>query len=367
MKLLKNKESGQTLIVALILLALGSLLVVPLLRHTFTNLGYHQSIECKTLNSYSADSGLEYALFKLYDNPGGYVDTPLQVAFTLNSRTVNVTANYTGGGVYKVTSTASGGGCGRTRIIAYVNLSAGAFAYAVAAKNDMTLVNTTVDSLPDPGEGDIHANGNIILTGTTSVNGDASAVGTISGQEKVTGMVTEGSPPVEFPGDYSQLYKTMAQEGGTHTGTLTITEDQDLGPLYIEGGLRVENATVTLKGTVYVTGKISVENGTLDGDENVAAEGDINIEQGVVRATRIPVVTSFKVGGRIYSEQGSTIDAVLYAPYGSVELENGIVLYGAVGAQDVLIDSSTINWAKQLQGREDVPGGELHTISYSYE
>ena len=249
------------MVMALILLAVGSLLVVPTLNHLFTNLGYHQSVESKTLESYSADSGVEYTLGKLYNAPGAYTETPLQESFTLNDRTVNVTAEYQGGGTYKITSTATSDNGRSTTIETYVNLSAGSFAFVLAAQDYMELKNITVDSAPDPGQANIHSNGDIVLGSVVSVNGAASAVGTISGWEgKVTGTVTFPSPPVQFPGDYSELYKTMAQEGGT-IGSLTITEDRDLGPVYIDGDLNVSpNVIVTLTGTVYVTGEITANN-----------------------------------------------------------------------------------------------------------
>ena len=363
MKLPKNRQSGQALIMALILLALGSLLVVPLLGNTFTNLGYHQTIECKTVNSYTADSGVEYVLTKLYNRPGAYTSENLTESFTLNGRSVDVTAEYLSGGIYKVTSVASGGGCGSTGITCYINLSAGAFAYAIAGKDNIYLSNALVDSAPDPGDGDICCNGDIRLVGgSVLVNGDALAVGTITGIE-VTGTVTEGSDPVTFPGDYSGLYRQMALEGGTHTGNLKIEENRDLGPLYIDGDLEVKpNVIVTLTGTVYVTGNIKVENGRFEGQENLCAEGDINISGGGYGSEIIPIFTSAFGDIRLV---GPVVDAVVYAPNGTVNLVN-LHLYGAVGGVTVDVGNSIVTWAAQLAGREDLPGGELHTIAYSY-
>jgi len=371
MKLLKNGESGQALIMALILLALGSLLIVPTLNLVSTSNKYHQLIECKTLGSYSADSGVEYALCELYNNPNEYADpeTPLQESFTINGRSVNVTGEYQGGGVYKMTSTATGGGCGSTTIECHITLSIGVFAFAIATTENMTLQDTTVDSSPDPGEGNIHSNANISLTDCV-INGGATTVGTISSaNSSVTGMVIEGTLPVGFPADYSALYEQMAKEGGTWEGNYIITGGTEyLGPLYINGDLRVEDdATVILEGTVYVTGMISVEDSNLDGDETIVAEGSIRIEQGGVRSDIIPIIISLKVDGEIYSEWGTTVDGVLYAPYGRIRLENGVHLYGATAGKTVTIQNCTITYAKQLHGREDVPGGELHTITYSFK
>ena len=365
MKSLKNRESGQTLIMALILLALGSLLVVPLLNHSFTNLGYHQSIECRTLNSYTADSGVEYALCKLYGEPGAYTETPLQESFTLNNRTVDVTANYTGSGIFKVTSTASGGGCGSTMITTYINMAAGSFAYVIAAHNYISLDRTVVDSSPDEGHGDIHSNGNIdLFGGNVVVNGDASATGTITGVE-VTGLVVEGASPIKFPGDYAGLYENMAKEGYTYPGNMVIHEDRDLGPVYIEGDLTIEpGSIVTIKGTVYVTGNIEVNNARLEGIYNVAAEGNIIINGGGVGSAVTPVFTS--VYGNI-TVSGTLVDAVVYAPEGTVTVSNVLYLFGAIGGNTVDVSNAIIVYASQLRGRTDLPGGLLYTISYSYD
>jgi len=364
MKLLKSRESGQTVVMALILLAVGSLLVVPMLNQSFTNLGYHQSIECRTLTSYSADAGVEYVLCKLYNTPGAYTDNSLQESLTLNDRTVNVTAEYMGGGIYEVTSVASGGGCGSTTIEAYVNLSAGSFTYCVAAKNYLIIKNAQVDSLPDLGEGNIHSNGNIDIEASV-VDGDASAVGTISGQEMVTGIVTEGSSEVTFPGDYSGLYKTMAQEGGTYTGDLEFADGTYyLGPLYIDGDLTIwPNTILILEGTIYVTGQIKVMNGRFQGEENICCEGDIDISGGGYGSEIIPIFTSVSGNIRLV---GPVIDAVVYAPNGSVSLVN-LQLYGAVGGVDVEVKNATVTYAAELHGRQDLPGGELSTISYIYK
>ena len=366
MKLPKNRESGQALIMALILLALGSLLVVPLLGHTYTNLGYHQSIECKTVGSYTADSGVEYVLCKLYNKPGLYIDNPLQEGFTLNNRSVNVTAEYQGEGIYKVTSVATGGGCGSTKITCYINLSAGAFAFVISSKDSMTLEKVVVDSSPDPDEGNIHSNGNIDLVGgQVLVNGSASAVGAITGEE-ITGMRTPGSSEVAFPGDYSALYEQMAKEGGPpHTGDLELKAgDHYLGPLYIDGNLYVKpSANVTLEGTVYVTGSILVENARFEGREQVAAEGDVTIHSGSYASEYIPIITA--VYGNI-ELNGAKVDAVVYAPNGTVTCRGNIEVYGAVGGKDVWIENASIIYAEELHGREDIPGGELHTIAYSF-
>ena len=379
MKLLKNKESGQVLLMALILLAAGSLLVIPLLKQSFTNVEYHQSIECRTLNNYTAGSGVEYVLCKLYGNPGVYTDptNPLRDNFTLNNRTVDVKADYLGDGLFLVTSTASGGGCGSTTITAHINLGAGSFAYVIAAKNDISLVgNVTIDSDdPDPetGHGDIRCNGNIVISGNVTVDGSASAVGTIRDEDElpiaegvVTGVVWEDASKILFPGDYSGLYETMSKEkDDIQVGDLVIRENRTLGPVHITGSLTVEPTTiVTLTGTVYVIGTIEVNNARFEGQQNVVATGTITISGGGIGAENIPLFTS--VNGDI-TLQGTVVDAVVYAPNGNVDVSNVDYLYGAVGGDTVTVSNATVIYAQSLQGRDDLPGGLLYTISYSYD
>ena len=230
--MLRKAESGQTLILALALLVVGGLLVVPVLSNTFTNLNYNQTIECKTLNDYSADAGLQYATLMIYNHPGAYTTTPFSENFTINGRTVNVNAAYGGGGLFSVNSTASGGGCGTTTIRSFVNLSVGSFAYAVAAKNSLSISNTYLDSYPTPGGGHIHSNGDISITGSFPINGDASCVGVITkGRENILGEIEEGSDTVQFPSVYAELYQTIALEGGIYIGDCDDTGNNDLGPL----------------------------------------------------------------------------------------------------------------------------------------
>jgi len=381
MQLPKSRESGQTVVMALILLAVGSLLVVPMLNQSFTNLGYHQSIECRTLTSYSADAGVEYVLCKLYNTPGAYTETPLQESFILNDRTVNVTAEYMGGAIYDITSVASGGGCGSTTIVCYVNLSAGSFAFAVASKTQMTITSNTLVATTDPEGANIHANGDISLESGTTIEGNASAVGTINVTSSTVWTVTPDSPPVNFPGDYSELYKAMAQEVGTHTGDVMLSGGTPENPIifpsatypyaYIQGNLTIwTNSYVRLTSTIYVTGTIEMKPGSrLDGTENILAEGDIDITGGGYTSTLIPVVIS-KDSSILCKGGGSgkdIINAVVYAPNGSATIQAGARLYGAVGANIVAITNSTVTYAAELQGRQDLPGGALTTISYSYK
>lgn len=372
----RKAESGQTLILALALLVVGGLLVLPVLTSTFTNLNYNQTIECRTLNDYSADAGLQYVICKIYNSPGTYTTTPLSENFTINGRTVNVNAGYGGGGLFSINSTASGGRCGRTTIRSFVSLSHGAFAYALAAKADLTISNSNVDTFPDPGVGaPVHSNANIDIYGpkksTRKIYGDASAVGTIAGWEDYIPVppyeVEEYSDNLTFPSTNAELYKTMAEEGDTvgdqhYSGGGTY----NVGPLYITGNMIVDaGTTVELEGPLYIDGTVTINNGYIVGNEHIISEGNVTITGGAYFGNDlVPVITSLY--GDIQIPAPAVVEAVLYAPNGTVYLSN-MQLFGAAGGAQVTVDNCDIRYSEQLHGRADLPGSELYPITYSYD
>lgn len=362
----KRSESGQALLIALILLAVGSLLVIPVLQHVFTDVRLNNTLECRTLNDYSADAGLQYATCKIYNNPGIYTSAPLSENLTINDRTVNVNGQYLGGGLFSINSTAYGGGCGRTTIRSLVNLSVGSFAYALAGMDGVTISNGIIDSSPTPGGGHIHSNADIEITGQSSlVNGDASCVGAVTkGQDRITGEIEEGADAVQFPSVYTDLYKTIAQEGGTHNGDLILTGSGTIGPLYITGMLDLKpGASFVLEGPLYVVGDIKGTGGHLDGQEHILTEGNINMSGGGYGSEYIPVLVS--VYGDI-SLVGPVVDAVVYAPQGVVDLTN-IQLFGAAGGVEVDVSNAIITYSESLHGRTDLPGSELFPLTYTYD
>ncbi|MDD4877221.1 MAG: hypothetical protein PHQ86_08880, partial [Dehalococcoidales bacterium] len=73
----KTKELGQALIMVLIVLAIGTVLVVPSLRLTATSLMNSPIVERQTKGLYAADAAQEYILWKLlYDDLGQEFTVP---------------------------------------------------------------------------------------------------------------------------------------------------------------------------------------------------------------------------------------------------------------------------------------------------
>ena len=69
-----KKQAGQALPMALILLLVGSMLIIPVLNLTTTNLKATLIIDQKTRNFYAADAGIDDGLWKVRYN---YIPTDL--------------------------------------------------------------------------------------------------------------------------------------------------------------------------------------------------------------------------------------------------------------------------------------------------
>lgn len=95
MKLLSKRESGQALILVLVLLLIGGLTLPPLLALANTGLKSSQVYEQKTDELYTADAGVEDAIWKIIkDDPSlyglEYDDPPYPYTQEINGLLVNV-------------------------------------------------------------------------------------------------------------------------------------------------------------------------------------------------------------------------------------------------------------------------------------
>ncbi|MFC1980618.1 hypothetical protein ACFLVS_07290 [Chloroflexota bacterium] len=317
MRLLKNSESGQALIMALIMLAMGGLFVVPTLNLASTCLNYHRVIEENTKELYAADSGMQYTVCKLRSNVAAF--GPEDLPSAVNGKTVTIMAENMGESIYKLNSTATSADGSNTTIESYIEAGRGPFGNAVTVTNgDLILQGTDID-------GDVYAGGDILLEEST-----------------VTGTVTEYGTD-EFDLLDTDPYKEEALSGGTINGNLIIgAGTHDLGPIYITGYLKIqEGAQVTMDGTVYVEGlekmlennSIHIEAGSsLVGTGNLIAEdGDIKIEVATFDLDNIPLVAALT--GAIKLENCTYIEALLYAPevnVGLLHTEESMSIYGSI-------------------------------------
>ena len=372
MKLVKKGQSGQAIIMALILLALGSLVITPLLMQGITNLKYHDTIQLETLLAYSADSGVEYALYEVYNNPEEYQSAPLHYTDVINNITVNVTAEYVPSmAAYKITSTATGANDKSTTIVTYVVIEIGLFGNAFACDGDLTIKNCDWVS-DEPGECDVYASGNVLLKNST-VDGDVTAGGWIELQNSSCLEQYPYSEILDFPAIDAQTHKEAAKEGGTYTGT--YTSGGPLGPLYIDGDLTITGTDVILEGTVYVTGDVDITNANISGSGDIVAEGNISMNNYTFKVDDpviLPLLMTCGIDKVIdCTNDGGDSDnlntqAVLYAPDGVIDLDNVFIL-GSAAANQILVTNAYFNYPAGLKGRPDLPGAGLATITYGYE
>ena len=352
MKWLNKGESGQALILALIVLTLGSLLVVPALGLAGTRLKSDQVIEKKTMEHYAAGSGVEYAICKVGNNSAAF--GPEDLPSAVNSKTVTTTAEDMGESVYKITSTATGTDGSSTTIESYIKAAIGPFGNAVTVANgDLILQGTDID-------GDVYCSGDISLEDST-----------------VTGTVTEYGTN-EFELLDTEPYKQEALSGGTFNGNLILgAGTHDLGPLYVTGYLKIQaGAEVIMGGTVYVEGlekmtdnkSIHIEAGsTLTGTGNLIAEdGDIKIEIATFDLDNLPLVAALV--GAIKLENCTYIEALLYAPevdVGLIHTEDNMSIYGSIFTSNLtLVENCSITYP--LEGESDLLY-DFYYIIYSWQ
>ena len=304
-----SDESGRTLALTLIILGIGVLLIPVFLAHASTNLFASQATEEGLKEQYAADAGVEYALYRLANNdcPDG-CDVPFDTPTLANNMPVTVTVE-SEGVYYKITSTAED-----TVIRSYVEYAPGGnldiFKGALVSSGDITLAKgCTVD-------GDIRYGGVFDPTPPfTHTNGSA-----IPGD-------------IEFPpsNEFAQTYKDEAMAGGTYTGTMTIDSSCSLGPLYITGDLNVGmNHVVTLGGTIYVEGSIWVQKDSeFTGSGSIVAVGDIHMQKVTGFGTGSDSVI-MSVTGNISFDKEAILEALVYAPNGSIQFDKDSSVTGAV-------------------------------------
>ena len=393
---MRNRESGQVLILVLILLVLVPLLVIPMLRLSFSSQKYHQAVEINTLSAYAADSGIEYAKYQIYNDPGQIIITPLQDNLVVGGVDVYVTAIYDPvSGAYDLTSTASRAGRDVT-IDVTIAIDVGLFGNAVATDGDLVINNCNFSASGNQtGEADIYTNGSITIQGNSEIYGDVNATGdvdiknnsyvdddvnaggtvTIEPNSDVAGDVNSGVTVgvITFPTIDPQIHEDKAKEGSTYNGDYTLGGGTNqLGPIYIDGSLSVSgNGELVLGGTVYVTGDVDINNTDITGFGDIIAEGTLvmnNYSLTVTNPVYLPLFMSVNKTITLSNDYPDGTFAIVYAPHaqdGEINL-TGVELTGSVASTMITLDNSVIYYPAELRGRADLPGAGLDTVTYTF-
>jgi hypothetical protein len=355
---LKGNESGQVLILVMLLLLVSGLLLPPLLSLSMTGISTGQVYEQRMYEYHAAESGIEYAIWKIKNDPPDDYPVTFQLPEDLDGKVINVTIDKDGE-VYQITSTATSDSNSNTTIESYVQPVYGLFDFAAAALDgDITISgNTIIESYPDPDKTHVYAKGDILMQGKVEVHGDVTATGsvTLQGKSSVTGTITTNAPPVQIDKLDASEYQQEANAGVPVYGNLFITESCTLGPTHIYGNLYIaSSAVVTLTGTVWVDGSIVMSgSGYIEGTSTMIAVGNVEITGGgTFEPEDLPVLVS--TDGNILTAGNQQVSAVLYAPKGTIIVTGGAGIFGGVIGKAAIIEtSSTFCYELELADSHD--------------
>jgi len=270
-----NSQKGQALPLALVALAIGMLTIAPFLSHAGSSLIGSRIYEQSTSEQYSADAGVEYAIWNLQSGEsevpeGEELELP---QFILNSQSVNVTIDNQGEQIYKITSIATSDDGSSTTIEAYVSIAVGFF------DGDIGLGNN------EEFDGDVLADGNITLNNNATINGSAYATGdiTLNNNAEITGdVIANGNINLN----------NNAEIGGNVSvgGNLTLNNNSKIrGDVCAWGNIGLGNNAI-IYGRVYTSGNIGLGN-------NAKIKSDVHI---VGDIENIMLGNNAKIEGNIY-------------------------------------------------------------------
>jgi hypothetical protein len=312
-------EKGQALVLVLILLLIGGLISAPLLSYMGTGLNTGQIYEKRTDELYSADAGVEDAVWKI-QNQDGYLPCnptgpPRNYTITdVNGKTVEVTitAEYSVNNLtfnYCVLSTSTGDGSG-TEIEAYI---VGVNPYGDYAG----LLGNVVTSL-----GEIETYG--------KVNIDPPEGEENGPQEYYDDPWPTAEELVKWYGE------DVADAEQYDLDTLDVADYAEIGPSYRDGTLDIVNTgatnlTLQLNGTVYITGDTKI------GKTNQDFILDLNSQTLFVESDTVKY--ALEVGGKCSILGPGIIVAVggiYFAPKGDAGCEGGPIFILSVEGETYL-------------------------------
>ncbi|UCC16692.1 MAG: hypothetical protein JSU58_10060 [Dehalococcoidales bacterium] len=393
-KKLVKRQDGQIFLIALVLLAVGGLMLPPLLSFMGTGIKVSELHEEEALSLYAADAGIEDALHLLkYTNPENYPSGKITGNISdINGNYVkyNIDTTIIGEDTrrYRITSNATDFHNGSTTTVeVFVQVTEVYSAYGVLALDgDINFGGGVEIGDPSGLPTNIHANGNIDGGASiTTIAGNATATGTIDHIDVTTGYTinenVDYQVTVDIDTSTNSTYYTGTWNVLPHYGNLTVDNFTDLGPAYIDGNLEIKNTgTVNLTGHVWVTGSVIIK-GTIDSTANVSDNTSIDDMYALISENRLdisgtPIIGSdghyilfislypgttndpaINVGG------GGDIWAILFAPNGHIDSAGGAFIQGAAIGKSVRIQgNSPLNYPFPAQ--QDDNKRETDIISY---
>ncbi|MFA6969588.1 MAG: choice-of-anchor R domain-containing protein, partial [Candidatus Paceibacterota bacterium] len=211
----------------------------------------------------------------------------------------------------------------------------------------------------------------------------------------VTGTVypdTAPATPAPLPISDAQIadWEAIALTGGTIPGPYAPSGTVTLGPKKIDGDLSIQNsATLVLTGPIWVNGNVTFSNNAAlrvspsvgsngaviiaDATGNTALKGIVNLSNNVTingngSANSFPMIISTNTSSHAVELSNNAASVILYAPYGSVEVENGAGASQITARKLELENNSSITYVNGLQNASfsNGPGGSWAVVPGTY-
>jgi len=251
-----RNQKGAVLPLTIVIMVVGAISVTALFGYLGASLLLVGKNQEKVDAYYSADSGIEYAIAELVDSVteiAAYGSKEFE-PFEINGKTVQVTIADEGSGTYTITSTASDED-GESTIVACALVHDYEFFFS----------------------GAINSRADVNIQPNSSVTGNVTYVGTITGGERIDGNITQVDEIEPWPSQeiLADFYGDDLPSTSFGSNIITVPTVTEIGPLYREGQLSIystsKGASAALGGTVYVTEQVDV--GQVDKDFTIDLNG----------------------------------------------------------------------------------------------
>lgn len=392
-KKLIKRQDGQIFLIALVLLAIGGLMLPPLLSFMGTGIKVSELHEEEMLSLYAADAGIEDALYLLRqtnpeDIPSGNITGNITningnyVDYTIETKIIGEDTRR-----YRIISNATDNHDGSvTTIEVVVQVTEIYSSYGVLALDGPIVLGGSLDLGTASGfPVNIHANGNIISGNAQEVSGNVTATGNITKVDALPPYEEHDNVNYEVTvgidtSDSSTYYTVTHAANATVYNDLTISGNMTIGPALVNGDLTINGGNVTLADHVWVTGDMKLQpNTVIISTANVSEDTPIEdmnaiIAQGQIRSTteniiigsdgNYPLLISLYVGDPAIAFNGGIfIGAILYAPYGEINIKGSPDIEGAAIGRSVDINGN-YSATYPFPAQQDDNKRELDILSY---
>lgn len=368
---------GQVLVITIIFLAVILILSTALFSRvtSFLRFGANSIMREQAVNL--AEAGIDKTLWQLNQTGGSYTGEANTAVGSTGTFTVTVTDKSPGIKTITATGFVPSAVAPKEKqtikVDTSISTSVISFRYAVqVGTGGVNMENSSQIN------GNVYSNTNITGSGTSKINGDAYAVGTISSPDPlVTGTKHPGQSPSQMPTVDYQYWKDQAAIGPTTncSPTCTISSDTSIGPGKYAGNLNISNnAQVTINGPIWVTGNVDVSQGGTKvilnpsfGSEGTVfiADGKITVEQGgsFIPTSANPkgyiLVVTTSTDAAAMNIENSGANAVFYALGGGAQLSQSAHVSALVAKSLSMQNSATLDYDSGLASADfsSGPGG----------